>query len=434
MNNLFKYIKRSLSMLTAIIIFSLFFLPSNIVYAESSPYLTSEGVTLLDADTGQILFSKNGDKKYYPASTTKIITATIILNEYDNLDTVVTVGKNPPFADGSSIGLREGEKITLEHLLLGLLLESGNDCAEALAEFDAGSKEAFAKKMNDFAKAIGANNSHFTNPSGLPDENHYTTPNDLALFMKEAIKNPKFVEMTRIVMLQLPPSNLDGSERWLNNHNSILLKNSKYFYEYSLSAKRGYTSEARFTNIIASEKDGHRLVASFLMGESIEKVYSDAKTIFNYGYNNFTKNEVYKKGEVITEVAIDDNSSIPVLANEDVYYTTKNGTSDKLNSSLEYTLPSKLAKMSLKNGEVITTAKVNIDGETFKTIDLISGINRDYTNKLALMDFLKENKVLLITLGTALIILIILLTSVHRRRTKKKRFMNKWEKVINRKK
>ena len=108
MNNLFKYIKRSLSMLTAIIIFSLFFLPSNIVYAESSPYLTSEGVTLLDADTGQILFSKNGDKKYYPASTTKIITATIILNEYDNLDTVVTVGKNPPFADGSSIGLREG--------------------------------------------------------------------------------------------------------------------------------------------------------------------------------------------------------------------------------------------------------------------------------------------------------------------------------------
>ena len=170
------------------------------------------------------------------------------------------------------------------------------------------------------------------------------------------------------------------------------------------------------------------------MGESIEKVYSDAKTIFDYGYNNFTKNEVYKKGEVITEVTIDDNSSIPVLANEDVYYTTKNGASDKLNSSLEYTLPSKLAKMSLKNGEVITTAKVNIDGETFKTIDLISGINRDYTNKLALMDFLNENKVLLITLGTALIILIILLISVHRRRTKKKRFMNKWEKVINRKK
>ena len=361
---------------------------------------------MLDADTGQILFSKNGDKKYYPASTTKIITATIILNEYDNLDTVVTVGKNPPFADGSSIGLREGEKITLEHLLLGLLL----------------------------AKAIGANNSHFTNPSGLPDENHYTTPNDLALFMREAIKNPKFIEMTRTVMLQLPPSNLDGYERWLNNHNSILLKNSKYFYEYSLSAKRGYTSDARFTNIIASEKDGHRLIASFLKGESIEKVYSDAKTIFNYGYNNFTKNEVYKKGEVITEVALDNNSSIPVLANEDVYYTTKNGTSDKLNSSLEYTLPNKLTKMSLKKGGVITTAKVNIDGKTFKTIDLISGIDRDYTNKLALIDFLNENKVLLITLGTALIILIILLISVHRRRTKKKKFMNKWEKIINRKK
>mgnify|MGYP001091000887 FL=1 len=90
--------------------------------------------------------------------------------------------------------------------------------------------------------------------------------------------------------------------------------------------------------------------------------------------------------------------------------------------------------MSLKKGGVITTAKVNIDGKTFKTIDLISGIDRDYTNKLALIDFLNENKVLLITLGTALIILIILLISVHRRRTKKKKFMNKWEKIINRKK
>lgn len=419
MNNLFTYIKKYLFIIIIFSICSVSFFPPKVTYAESSPYLTTDGVSLLDADTGQVLFSKNGDKKYYPASTTKIITATIILNKYDNLDTVVTVGEKPPFADGSSIGLREGEKITLEHLLLGLLLESGNDCAEALAEFDAGSNEEFAKEMNAFAKKIGANNSNFTNPSGLPDDNHYTTPNDLALFMREAIKNPKFIEMTRVVMLQLPPSNLDGAERWLNNHNSILLKNSMHFYKYALSAKRGYTLEARFTNIIASEKDGHRLIASFLNGESIDNVYKDASTIFDYGYNNFTKNEVYKKDELITEVKVNDKLSIPVLADRDVYYTTRNGDSDKLKASLEYTLPNNLKKMNLKKGEVITQAKVIINDEPFETINLVSGIDRDYTNKLAFLDFINENKVLLIILGS--VIFILLLISSRRRRIKRKR-------------
>lgn len=430
MNNLFKHIKRDLSLIILIVISSLLCISPKIAHAVDNPYLTSEGVTLMDADTGQILFSKNGDKKYYPASTTKIITATIILNKYDNLNTVVTVGKNPPFADGSSIGLREGEKITLEHLLLGLLLESGNDCAETLAEFHAGSNENFAKEMNDFAKKIGANNSHFTNPSGLPNENHYTTPNDLALFMMEAIKNPKFVEMTREVMLQLPPSNLDGYERWINNHNSILLKNSKYFYEYSLSAKRGYTPEAKFTNIIASEKDGHRLVASFLMGENIDKVYTDAKTIFDYGYDNFTKNEIYKKNELITEIKVSDKLSIPILSNADINYTTKNNTIDKLTASLEYTLPDNITKMNLKNGEVITQANVIINGETFETIDLISGIDREYTKKMAIIDFLNENKLVLIST----LIFIFLFVLICRRRLRKRQFKKKWKKVIHRKK
>ena len=428
MNILLKNTKKVFSIIILVTICSLLFIQPKVTYANDDPYLTSEGVTLMDADTGQILFSKNGNERYFPASTTKIITATIILNKYDNLDTVVTVGKNPPFAEGSSVGLREGEEITLEHLLLGLLLESGNDCAVALAEFDAGSSEKFAEEMNNFAKEIGANNSHFTNPSGLHDDNHYTTPNDLALFMIEAIKNPKFVEMTRKVMLQLPPSNLDGYERWINNHNSILLKNSKYFYEYSLSAKRGYTPDAKFTNIIASEKDGHRLVASFLKGESIEKVYTDAKTIFDYGYDNFTKNEVYKQNEVITEVKISDQLSIPILSSSSVNYTTKNNASDKINASIEYVLPDKIAQMNLKAGEIITQGNVLINGEHFKTIDLISGIDREYTPKIALQEFINKNKAFLLKAGICLLIFIFILVSIFKRRLKRRQFLKKWKK------
>lgn len=421
--------KRFLSFFIILVLFLTSFQLSEAYAALSPPDLNSEGVTLFDADTGQILFSKNGDTKYFPASTTKIITATLVLKN-KKLDEVVTIGKNPPLADGSSIYVKEGEKFTIKELLLGLLLESGNDCAGALAEYVAGSNENFAEMMNKFAKEIGAVNSHFTNPSGLPDDNHYTTPNDLALFMGEAIKDPEFVDLTKTAMVKLPPSNLDGEERWLNNHNSILLKASKYFYQYCFSAKRGYTGDAKFTNIIASEKDGHRLIASFLKGPSIEKVYDDAKAIFDYGYNNFTKNRIYSKGEEIGTFKINDNISIPLKADDDVYYTTKIADKDKLNASLDYKVSSTLRNKAIKSGDVMAKAKVLIDGNEIQDVNLISGADRPYSTTMAIGDFFTEHKLFIGMSMLLLLIVFLICFSSYKRIKKRNKFKNKWQKVI----
>ena len=152
------------------------------------PNLYSEGVYLMDATTGKVLYEKNANVQYMPASTTKVMTAILAL-ENCKLDEEVTIGENPPLADGSAIGLAQGETYTIEELLLGLLLESGNDCAEAIAEHISGSNEEFAKLMNEKAKELGATNTNFKNPSGLTEEGHLTTAHDLALIMKYASEN-----------------------------------------------------------------------------------------------------------------------------------------------------------------------------------------------------------------------------------------------------
>ena len=190
-------------------------------YAGTPPALNAEGVSIINSNTGQIVYSKNGDSKYFPASTTKVLTALIVI-EHCDLDEKVKVGHNPPNADGTSVGIRSGEEYTVRELLCGLILESGNDCACALAEHVSGSNENFAKLMNEKAKELGATHSNFKNPSGLPDEEHYTTPNDLAKIMNACIKNKTFEDICRTTSLKLTASNIDGNSLNISNHNYIL--------------------------------------------------------------------------------------------------------------------------------------------------------------------------------------------------------------------
>ena len=195
------------------------------------PNLYSEGVYLMDATTGKVLYEKNSNVQYMPASTTKVMTAILAL-ENCKLDEKVTIGENPPLADGSAIGLAQGEVYTMEELLLGLLLESGNDCAEAIAEHISGSNEEFAKLMNKKAIELGATNTNFKNPSGLTEEGHLTTAHDLALIMAYASQNEDFVRIARTpsYFYETHPFS-DGSEKWATNKNPLLKENSNYKYQ-----------------------------------------------------------------------------------------------------------------------------------------------------------------------------------------------------------
>ena len=349
-------------------------------YAESKPpELSSKGVVLMDATTGEVLYSKEENTQYYPASTTKVLTALVVLDNVKNLDEKVTVGKNPPFADGTKIGLREGDIFTVRELLTILLLASDNVAAETLAEYVSGSCEEFAKLMNEKAKSIGAVNSNFKNPSGLPDEEHVTTPKDLAIIMKEAIKNDEFMKISNETYIELH-SVIDNSILATSNHNYMLLPSSSYYYEYSISAKKGYTIAAGFTNVAAAEKDGLTLVASFLNGEDINKVYSDVKSIFNYGFENFKRVKLYSEGDEAGSFKLEDGTTVPLLVSSDVYHTIENDGNENVDSKLEFTNPKGYDKKSFKRGDILTTAKVMVNGEEVETIDLASGISREYTS------------------------------------------------------
>lgn len=379
------------------------------------PELNSKGVVLLDSDTGQVLYSKNGDQQFFPASTTKIITALIVL-EKCKLDEVATVSKTAAEIDGTSIGLKEGEQFKVEELLLGLILESGNDCAIALAEHVSGSIEEFAKLMNAKAKEIGANNSNFKNPSGLPDPEHVTTAHDLALFMKEVIKNPEFIRIARTNSIQMSPSNIDGNQRWLNNHNYIINPNSSYYYKYSVASKKGYTTKANFTNIISAEKDGHTLIGSFLNGEGINQVYGDVAKLFDYGFDNFEKAQLYTAGQEVGSTKLSDGTVVPLIAEKDEFYTCFRDEKPQLKFSLDYAVPENLDKKTFKQGDMLTNAKVIVNNQEFECINLNSGIDHEHSSAIDLNNITNPNDYTEVKVAALIAIIVLLLFIINKKR------------------
>lgn len=402
--------------------------------APAPPNVSSNGAVILDATTGQVLYSKNGDKQFFPASTTKVLTALVVL-ENSKLNDKVKIGHNPPGADGTSIGIREGEEYTIEELLYGLLMCSGNDTAEALAEHISGSSDKFAELMNKRAKELGATGSNFANPSGLPNDQHVTTPTDLALIMKECIKNPDFIRITRTINYKLSPSNIDGNQLALYNGNHIIDPGSaQYFYKYAVSSKKGYTTVAHFTNIASAEKDGHPLIVALLDGPGINQAYEDSKNLFEYGFNNYTLKKVVAEGDTIDSFELNDGTKLPLLAAEDVYYCIDNSDKNNLKPEFKFEVPAKItSKSSISRGQSITKCSVKINNKEYNTIDLVSGINLNTDKKNNSSDIISNNKneivIICSILGVAFVLRLI---SVKRRRRKRLR-KAKLNQIINKK-
>lgn len=393
------------------------FISTNIILTSASatalPPLFAQGVVLMDGITGKVLFAQNPDVKFEPASTTKIMTALIAL-EKTNLDDKVTIGVNPPLVDGSAIGLREGQVYTVKELLLGLILESGNDTAEALAEHIAGSNAAFGVLMTEKAKEIGANNTTFKNPSGLHEPGHVTTAYDLALIMKEAYSNPDFNEIakTPYYIFESNP-NSDGSEKWANNRNHCLNEQTPYFYEYLYSGKVGYTPEANHTYASSAVKGDQVLIASFLNAENKDGQFSSVGPLFNYGFDNFETVKLVSEGDLISEYKINNEITIPLLASKDFYYSkTKTDTTPEVTYSYH---PIDLSKEPLIKGQSLFTGNILLNGEVYGDLEFISGSDREYTNKVIInesIESLKTNKLAiagLCLLGVLIIALVITL-------------------------
>lgn len=233
---------------------------------------------LIDGDTGDVLYEKAADEKAYPASTTKIMTALVTLEtlkEHDSpLDQMITVPQIAEGVEGSSVYLKTGEKISIEALLYGLMLVSGNDAAVALAEIIGGSQEEFVRMMNEKAVEIGCRNTSFINPNGLFDENHYTSVRDMALIAREAMNDPDFRKI--VAAKEWKADRPDSDYLTFRNKNKTVNE-----YEGGSGIKIGYTENSGRTLVASAERNGKTMICVVM---SAPDWFNDAYRLMDYGF------------------------------------------------------------------------------------------------------------------------------------------------------
>lgn len=252
------------------------------------PDISTSTAVLMDGDTGEVLYNKNMNRKRYPASTTKVMTALLAI-ENSSLTDQVTIGENAMkyvTPDNSHIDARLGEVFTMEQCLYAMLLVSANEISAQVAEQIAGSEENFAKMMNDRAREIGCKRTNFTNASGLHDKEHYSTAYDMALILQEAIKNPTFVEINSKTGYTILPTNMYADPRNLMNHHAMFFEGGEYYCEGIFAGKTGYTKAAHNALLTAAKRNGITLVSAVLRCDDLDYIH-DTQKLMDYGFNNY---------------------------------------------------------------------------------------------------------------------------------------------------
>ncbi|MFZ5974441.1 MAG: D-alanyl-D-alanine carboxypeptidase family protein [Bacillota bacterium] len=256
--------------------------------------LKCASAVLMDASTGRIIYNKKPDEKIFPASTTKLMTVLLLL-EKCKLDDEVTCGPEVDrFNSGSNgsslVGLDRNEHVTVEELAYGCLIKSGNDAAAAAAVHVAGSQDAFAQLMNQKAKELGMTKTHFVNPHGLQDEQHYSTAKDMAILAQTALKNETIARIVATKTYTMPATNLSGPRKMINTNRLIANESSsddKYLYQYATGMKTGLTPKAGGCLVASAQKDGQTLIATIYNDptENGTNRWGIAKTLFEYGFS-----------------------------------------------------------------------------------------------------------------------------------------------------
>lgn len=258
-------------------------------YWPESPEVQPASAIVMELSTGTILYEKSITDKHYPASITKILT-TLIALENSDLNEIVTFSDKAidETRGGSGIARDYGEQMTMEQCLYGVMLASANECAYAVAEHVSGTVEAFVELMNEKVKELGCVNTHFNNPHGLPDENHYTCAYDMALIAQAAYANETFRIITGTARYTIPPTNKHAEQTDLQNHNEMLypFQHTKYVYQGCTGGKTGYTTVANSTLVTYAERDGMTLVCVVLDAQSPAH-WNDSRLLFDYAFDNF---------------------------------------------------------------------------------------------------------------------------------------------------
>jgi len=299
------------------------------ILIPASPKIKARGYLLMDFDSGRILTEKKSDQRMEPASLTKILTSYVIANELANggigLGDMVTISEKAWRMQGSRMFIEVGKKVSVENLLKGVIIQSGNDATVALAEHVAGSEETFADLMNQHAAELGMVDSHFVNSTGLPNKNHYTTPSDMAKLARALIKNfPEHYKWYSTKKFKFNKINQ-------YNRNKLLWRN-----KFVDGIKTGHTDSAGYCLVASAKRDGMRLISVVLGTRSEEARTAESQKLLSYGFRFFETHKLYAANEPLTKTHIWKGAAedLHLGVEEDLYITIPKGQYKKLDADM----------------------------------------------------------------------------------------------------
>ena len=354
-----------------ILLFCLMIIGIQSISFADEPNLNSEAAILVEVSTGRIIYEKNSTKQMFPASTTKVLTAILVIENCE-LDEIVTVRESALSNIPSgyvTCNLQVGEQLTVKDLLYALMIPSANDAAYVLAEYVAGSVEDFSVMMNNKARDLGCKTTHFVNPNGIHEDSHYSTAYDLYLIADYAMKNEFFRNLVAATEYTLPATEKYPSEdRILKTTNELLNENSrKYYYKNAIGIKTGYTSKAGNCLIGGASRDGLEFIAVVLNGgttnEGLNSRYVDSKKLFEYAYDNFTLTKIIEKGSVVKTLEIENGTKetkhLDLVIDETI--TVVNNKSIDMNSVIPEINLKETLEAPIAAGDTIGTIKYKVD-------------------------------------------------------------------------
>lgn len=423
--------KISLKIINILMFLSIFLISINKSYAQELP-LFAESAIAMEASTGEVLYEKNAGQKIYPASTTKLWTAHLVMKNIEDLNKIVTVKSDLSWVEPTSMYLKVGESFTVRELLEVMMLKSANDVAVLLAMEVSGSVEEFTKLMNEEAKRIGCTNTNFINPNGLPDENHYSTAYDMALISRECIRNEELLKITSKDEIRLPANEYYPYERIYKNSNKFIVgggtmsyKGDIVDYKYDIvdGLKTGYTSVAGRCLLATAKVDDTRIITGVFNSKGND-VYTDSRMLIDYSLSNyktktildneeiseklekkfFLSKEGKVKGYLKNNYSILENKNLIMSRNKNVEdnYTYKVNMNDDI-------------KLPISKNDIIGEVEIYNNNEKVETLSVyaLNGVNPVFD---------LEQKILL-TVGIGLIV-IISIRKIKRKNENRKRNLN----------
>ncbi len=440
--------KRTLSYILTltILIISLFCVPfsSNAATYEPDRKIYAEAYMLINLDDASypVVAQKNADEKLYPASLTKIVTTMVVLNNVKDLQAKTKMSQaafDATLGTGAQVaGISVGDEHTIDELLYLTMVYSACDACQILAEYVSGTSAAFVDAMNKYVESLGCKDTHFVNPDGLHDNNHYTTARDMATITLAALKNSDFVKYSTTTDIKYGDLNLGHTNLML--HQGYLT----YYYEYAQGIKTGSTKEAGYCVITKASKDGYNYLAVVLKspqqkinGESYETKCSfvDAKSLFEWAFDSLKYTTLVSKDEVIGEIAVEDGKdadSVQLIAKADTNVIVP-AALDKSAIIIETVDKPEVLKAPVLKGQDVCKANVIYGDEVIATIDLVAADNIELSTFLKIINavktFLGTTAVKIACVAIVLFIIVYVFLVISNNKKKKKRRQQKTERA-----